>query len=101
MYQKCPNCAEFKYTEVTIGKWEMSLLHFLPYFYASYLAFGSPFHDTSASTYELIFGVPAFIWGFLVFLLYTPYLLIRRNIHNKKNKRNILFCHNCKLKNPV
>ena len=46
MYQKCPNCAEFKYTEVTEGKWEMSLLHFLPYFYASYLAFGSPFHDT-------------------------------------------------------
>jgi hypothetical protein len=101
MYQKCPNCSEFKYTEITTGKWEFNFWNLLPYIFATYAAFGSPYYDTSASTYELIFGIPAFIWGFLVFLLYTPYLIIRRKIHNKKNKRNILYCHNCKLKNPV
>lgn len=104
MNLKCPNCSEFKFNKVTTGKWTFGFGNLIVYFIALTGMFGTyrkSTEDNYNTTHEEIFGIPAFIWGFLIIIAYTPFLLIRRYIHNKKYKKNIMYCSNCNYQSEV
>ena len=104
MNLKCPNCSEFKFNKVTTGKWTFGFWNLVVYFFGVTSMFGTKDHSTSdnyTTTHEELFGIPVLIWGFLVIIIYTPFLFIRKYIHNKKYKRNVMYCSNCQFQQDI
>ena len=104
MNSKCPNCSQFHFTEVTVNEWRLTIWNVVLLFFAGIMMFGSQYksnEDNYNNTHEEIFGLPAFLWGFIIFILYIPYLFVRRFFHNKKYKKNVMYCGNCNYQSEV
>ena len=104
MNAKCPNCSEFKYSKGITGKWSFGFWNLVVYFFSLTFIFGSPYksnYDNYSNSTELFFGLPMVVWGFIIIVTYTPFILVRRYFHNKKNITKIMYCSNCNYRENI
>lgn len=104
MNLKCPNCSNFSFQETTIGKWDFTFWNIVVYFFGFSFLLGSQYksnYDNYTNTHEVLFSLPMYMWGFLIIIIYTPYLIVKRKIHNNKYKRNIMYCSNCNYREDM
>lgn len=104
MNLKCPNCSEFKYSKKITGKWTFGFWNLVVYFFSLTFIFGTPYKSNSdnySNSTEEFFGLPMFMWGFIIIITYTPFILVKSKHHNKKNMKNIMYCSNCHYKEDI